>query len=761
MSTQHEPDAPVFISPELDEIVDLSTSDDIAEIPLSEQLSDVHSRWDALQEVDAPALLELIRDELGSHPQEKRDILMTWMTRELGYKKRHAKPRQLERGAVLWSLFHDPDFNSLGQEAHDALLEIARATPSARPTLHPLSALSALLLWLHESPYNSTPARELLTARALPDDHELLEQLVRTEARPPRSKRSQKPRSLLDLAKLELDAGFHNTAAFIGAMHLSAPSSRGALDQAALERGCDRAAMERPRAQREWIELVCTAAMRGHLTHSWLERLFAACIRLNIDNPNVEAELRAYHATRPYEADLRRLLTLYIPLLEANRRADEPRSDQELLSTEAARLRETNPRRSQQLFELSLLYNKGRRGESKQNKLERALESIEESHFDHDEIATLSGLYVQNYAIDPVRVAFVRRWRSLCDHAHLDAEELELFLIVGDYERAFQHLTCKYDGVQLHHADKHAATRVKYFVEKRVKPGSVAKMIDAAFTPFGMLGAAIGDIGAVHRAVGRGLELFEARTSSQDLSAEVIGDLGDHGAAISSFDEISDLSIAHIEDAIRRHRSQRLFLGALSGGLSGGLAPLTWGIISLADIPVTLALVADLCAKFCWYYGFDPREDPELPMEILAVALGGSRPDAIQPMLLRQNLREFAIRKSVVVGALARGALNQAAGRAITQLMETQVSSQIAQRATDLARDAVQRNFQQRAIKATSKSLPILGAILGATLNVALLYDICEAAQAVLTDRFLERKYPDWARQFDLELLEDSAAEEE
>ena len=35
-------------------------------------------------------------------------------------------------------------------------------------------------------------------------------------------------------------------------------------------------------------------------------------------------------------------------------------------------------------------------------------------------------------------------------------------------------------------------------------------------------------------------------------------------------------------------------------------------------------------------------------------------------------------------------------------------------------------------------------------LNAALIYDLCEAAQAVLTDRFLERKYPDWPRQFEL-----------
>ena len=187
-------------------------------------------------------------------------------------------------------------------------------------------------------------------------------------------------------------------------------------------------------------------------------------------------------------------------------------------------------------------------------------------------------------------------------------------------------------------------------------------------------------------------------------------------------------------------------MGALAGGLSGGLAPLSWGFVSLADIPVILGLTADICGRFCWYYGFPPDEHPELPMEILAVALGGSRPDAIEPMLLRQNLREFTLRKSLIVGTLARGGLQQVAGRALGQLMEVQLTPQLAQRAGQLAQRVARRNLEQRAAQAAPRSMPLLGALLGATLNAALLYDLCEAAQAVLTDRFLERKYPDWIR---------------
>ena len=54
-----------------------------------------------------------------------------------------------------------------------------------------------------------------------------------------------------------------------------------------------------------------------------------------------------------------------------------------------------------------------------------------------------------------------------------------------------------------------------------------------------------------------------------------------------------------------------------------------------------------------------------------------------------------------------------------------------------------------------------IGALLGAALNAALIYDLCEAAQAVLTDRFLERKYPDWTRHFALDSAARAGSEEE
>ena len=41
---------------------------------------------------------------------------------------------------------------------------------------------------------------------------------------------------------------------------------------------------------------------------------------------------------------------------------------------------------------------------------------------------------------------------------------------------------------------------------------------------------------------------------------------------------------------------------------------------------------------------------------------------------------------------------------------------------------------------------PVQAAILGGAIDAAVVYDLCESAQAVLIDRFLERKYASWKR---------------
>ena len=763
-----------FIQPEQEELgiplsPDPQSGEQVdAEALLAARLEDFKQRWDALGELDVEALLTTIKDGIAEHPSEQRELLITWIAIHTGLARRKVKPRNIERGALLWDLLDPKRFDALSEDAHEALLAIAKSTHPNRPTLHPLAATAAIALWHHKGE-ESDEAREILAGTALPDDLDWLIQVVRRLDVGARKKsKGSRPRDLIALAKLQLESSFWNATALLAGLSFVNRYGRWSPSKPAyvLTQACDRVAIEFPHREAAWIEVLSDAVMGGELTHPWVERLMSAAIRLAIDDEGRERALRAHHARKPYEAEHARLFEIYSAQAETWSRAREGREPADFLLAEAKRLETSNPTRAQRLLEIAMVERVlGTRGHTAHRKIKRALETldIEKDSLALEHISRLLGFYVKNYEIDPCKARFVHRWsKDERIRQQLDAEELELYLLIGDYERAFQHLTCKYDGVKLHHADKHAATRVKYFIEKRVQPGSMTKMVDAAFSPVEWLGATMGDMRLIHHAVERGLLVFEARINSHDMRDTVLEEFRETGAPIEHFEQIGNLSIDHVEALLRSRRSKRLLLGALAGGISGGLAPLGWGVISLADIPVILGITADICGRFCWYYGFDPRDDRELPMEILAVALGGSRPAAIQPMLLRQNLREFAVQKSLVVGALSKGAINQAAGRAINQLFEAQLSPRLAGRARDIARRAVQRNFEQRAASAApGKALPWVGALLGAALNAALIYDLCEAAQAVLTDRFLERKYPDWTRHFALDSAARAGSEEE
>ncbi|MFW6053234.1 MAG: EcsC family protein, partial [Persicimonas sp.] len=364
-------------------------------------------------------------------------------------------------------------------------------------------------------------------------------------------------------------------------------------------------------------------------------------------------------------------------------------------------------------------------------------------------------LYVRTYNIEPHAVRVVRHSAERIDWADPEREqgvdELDMYLVVSDYERAFEHLTCKFDGVTLAHADKDAAARVKYFVEKRLDPNSLTRIVRKLFTPIEWIGASITNLDFISKVVERALTIFDDRVSNVDMTERVVQEYRESGAPVERFADIQRLTMNQVDELLRNRKTMRLMLSAVAGGISGGLAPFSWAALSLADAPILLGLTADICSRFCWYYGFDPRENPDLPMEIMAVALGGSRAAAIEPMLLRQNLREYAVRKSLMVGAVAHGGVTQIAGRTLGKFMNQQVGQEASKKVTDLARRAVTKNMQRRAAESIpSRTLPLVGAVLGASLNVALIYDVCEAAQAVLTDRFLERKYPDWIRRFEL-----------
>jgi hypothetical protein len=140
-----------------------------AEELLAARLKDFKQRWNALGELDVEALLTTIKDGIAEHPSEQRELLITWIAIHTGLARRKVKPRNIERGALLWDLLDPKKFSALSDGAHDAMWAIARSTHPNRPTLHPLAATATLALWRHGGEHYEQ-ACELLAGRALPDD---------------------------------------------------------------------------------------------------------------------------------------------------------------------------------------------------------------------------------------------------------------------------------------------------------------------------------------------------------------------------------------------------------------------------------------------------------------------------------------------------------------------------------------------------------------------------------------------------------------
>ncbi|MEM1347569.1 MAG: hypothetical protein AAGI01_03370, partial [Myxococcota bacterium] len=574
---------------------------------------------------------------------------------------------------VLRDALRAKHFMAMPPEQRDALVTLSHATPRVRATLEPTSALAALAMVRHGTPSQRDEASQLLRARPMPDDpawvHDVLKVLAKDDLH-------EDPCDPLTLATSALDSGFWTLAALIAGLELTrryAPWRAGDVTPRLL-RACDRAAQEFPNKEADWLRLLADAALGGQLTYSWLERPVEACIRMSLGDPEREAQLRAFHDGRPYEANPERLEALYAHHFHELRRRGARRAVayQSLLS-EAYALADTRPTRAQGLIELLLAHaSPNQRSGARAKRLLDALDHLDGDGARAPAPRLLMALYVRNIDVAPHAAHVVRSWHEraeLTDMHLVTQADLDLYLMISDYERAFKHLTCKFDGVELEQSDKYAATRVKYFVEKRLKPGNVTRVVETLFAPVGWVGEHIPGLDLLTKAVDQGLQVFEARAFTHDLGDAVLLELRDNGAHVDTFDDVAQLPIDAIESVLGHRARKRILLGALAGGLSGGLAPLSWGVVSLADLPVLLGLCADICSRFCWHYGFDPREHPTLPVEILAVALGGAKPSAIQPMLLRQNFREFVLRKSLMVRALTTGAMRQVAGRAAHQAL--------------------------------------------------------------------------------------------
>ncbi len=769
MSDDKQPTARVFIEPEQEELTEAgvlendgalgdelnsSAVDGVSHGEFEQALpEDFKALWRTLEALPTDEVLERVAEELGDAPDRRRVVLTTWMAQELGYSRVWRRRSSLTR-EPLWDVLSSAGYAELSSRGEQALAMIGRSLQPARTYLHPSAALATLAIWRHsEDESLRREATERLKARALPDEPEWLYEVVdvffKDEAN--LEDGDSAGHTLQELVQKVLDHHYWEVAALLaglavvhryGKWYHSAVVSN-------LVHACDVASQQYPHEAQKWLEFMTEAAMGGKLSFSWLEEPVKASIRLNVEDRQRQETLREFVERRSFDADHRRLEQIYSLPLQRLRKGDDSTAARELFDE----VRETavaNPTRAQRLLELMAIADRGGRVGTRARRLRQAFDEIAEAD-ELDQLgAWLVGSYVRNATLEPHAAGLVRHVGDGVDweeNLFADADDYDMYRVISDYDRAFDNLTCKFDGVTLEHADKYAAARIKFFVRKRLDPSRIHRLVQTAFTPVEWLGAGLTEIGLVSEAIDRGMERFERRVRHQDLQEDVLVEFQEAGIDVESFAEIAALPVDEVESVLRGQRNRRLLLGAVAGGISGGLAPFSWGVLSLADIPVMLSITADVCSRFCWYFGFDPREHPDLPLEILAVALGGTRPAAIEPMLVRQNLHEHVMRKSLVVGAVAHGGVAHLTGRGLSRVVQKKLGRSTAHKAGNLARRAVSRNLQRRAISTRpSRALPVVGAVLGAALNTALLYDICEAAQAVLTDRFLERKYPEWAR---------------
>lgn len=720
--------------------------DDTGEIELPAALAGAvgvaRRRWEAEEALDEALIASMDVDLRALEPAD-RDALLQKITRLMG-KRRPGRPR-LDVPAPLWALLRRRTFDRLPVEAHETLWLIATSTDPARATLAPLAAIAAIALWLHAPERLHEAARELLKAQPLPTDGVWLHMLAREITN---DLGADGELLVLTLARMQRAAGFMHGACWIAAVGLLVAEDRwlsGPLE-AALERVCDRVAAGSWARRAAWIELMAQAGHAAKLLYSWLERVVDAALRLRVGRADEQTRaLRTWHETRPYEASDRRIIGLYAHLLRPDQSAELVRA--------LDRIEPYNALRAQRLLEVwAMLRLMPRHPGPRGRRLSSALTRLSQLHGALS--LRLARLYVENASIGREEAAHVRRHVAQLEAEHETRRALSDYLLMSDYVGAFTSMRCDLAGISMHHADKHAASRVAYFLERRDDSQRVVHALErglAAWPQDGMPGLEVSA-----QVVDRALALAHDWVGGRDGAASAVAALREAGAPIMRFEQIADCPLDTIEAALQGITTRRLFVGVSGGMVTGALATVGPPSMALADLPLLLVVCVDTCARICWLYGFDPRLHPQLPFEILAAALEGAHAKPRSPQELHRALRRLLLGRGAALASLrgdpraqASGIFRRLAASAALPLLEGSLGPRQVQRARSALRTLLATERPGGAVLGRLRPrriLPMAGAALGAALGATLLYDVCEAAQIVLTDRFLARKYPEWPR---------------
>jgi hypothetical protein len=363
---------------------------------------------------------------------------------------------------------------------------------------------------------------------------------------------------------------------------------------------------------------------------------------------------------------------------------------------------------------------------------------------DDPRIHALLSLYVLNMSLSELALKAVKAYAEIVDWQHFGVSPVDLqsYLLVAQYEEPFQERFIEYQGVEIEHCDKDAAAFVHYYRTKRRSAGTVTRWIDDLDLP-DWIAVRVSEEPVVDGFFAAMMHSFER--GARVRRRPVLKVFQKAGTPLLTKEDIPRLSARTTSKVAWRARHHALLLAVVAGGAAGGLAPKTMGISAILDTPLVMALTAEICAAACDFYGFEPSEHPELPRIILAVALMGSHPESLEPDLVYHRYHRFMLRKSLLLAASSHGEFRNF----VTPILAMTVDRIFGAGKTwrdrvNLFSNSPKTRLEQLSNTGRSLLLPSAEATAGALLNLAFVYDLTEAAQAVLLDRFLARKYPSW-----------------
>ncbi len=708
--------------------------------------SDFQEQWEAIQGHDAKRLAERVSRDFHDHPEERREILIAYLAQRLGFSWAFNRQETLVE-KPLWLLLDQNTFCRLSREDLEIVVLIAASSRRSRPALEPMAALAAIALWRHGDDDMHARARQILTVHPLPSDLDWLFELMRVLAARVTDLEVDSSRRLYDLLVLQHQAGFHSLVGL--ALGLYFARRYGAFwrgtSRPNVIRACDEAAADYSPRMLPWLQLAAEVSVSGKLTLPWLEPLVGAAIRHEPDR-ETRQKYRDFHRLRTYRITTARVAQLYLGPLRLVRSGDQ-RTGAFLLKN-VDLMWDSNPARARDLLELLIAEtgtSRGHRGA----RLTRVLNAVE----DVDPLVErLLALYVITFDLRNKAVVMTRRLRGRVDWARYGVTDLDLdiYLAGADYNASLRGQMVRYGGLEIEHIDKDAAALVHYFRTKRTKVSAITSVVQSFVAPPNWIATQLGESNFVDTLFHQTMVAFERMSCERDHGQHVLKLLRAEGE-FKHFHEIQNASAQSVLRVAQHARHKALLSAAAIGAAAGALAPMTAGASVVFDGPIVMALTAEVCAATCWYFGIDPSEDPQLPTIILSVALSGSRTEAREPREVHRRLHSFLVRKSMILAALGQGSYRSVVGPTLGAGFELvrERSGRMASegRFLRIIKRGADTDWSKRLLQGMNVyGLPVIEGVAGAVLNTALMYDVCESAEAILTDRFLARKYPDWKR---------------